>query len=126
MMRAVGWQRAEGALVFAAGLALYASGGLGFGLWFSLLAFFAPDLTFAGYLAGPARGAQMYNAVHIYGFGAAVMALGALTGWPLLTALGLLWLAHSGFDRMLGYGLKLPEGFQHTHLGLIGKARTGG
>jgi hypothetical protein len=40
---------------------------------------------------------------------------------PLLVVLGALWLAHSGFDRMLGYGLKSPDGFSFTHLGRIGK-----
>ena len=28
--------------------------------------------------------------------------------------------AHIGIDRALGYGLKLPSGFKHTHLGVIG------
>lgn len=30
--------------------------------------------------------------------------------------------AHVGFDRALGYGLKLPTGFKDTHLGRIGRA----
>lgn len=46
-----------------------------------------------------------------------VLALGAVLDQPWITALGFVWLAHSGFDRMLGYGLKLPEAFGHTHLG---------
>lgn len=115
------WQQAEGALVFVAALALYGAGGWGFAWWAAILIFFAPDLSFAAYLAGPKFGAMAYNAVHIYGFGAGLMALGALAGMPLLIALGLLWLGHSGFDRMLGYGLKLPEGFDQTHLGRIGR-----
>jgi hypothetical protein len=28
----------------------------------------------------------------------------------------LIWLAHIGFDRMLGYGLKYPTFFEDTHL----------
>jgi hypothetical protein len=59
--------------------------------------------------------------VHLYGFGLIVMALGALANLPWVTACGILWLAHAGFDRMLGYGLKLPSGFQDTHLGRIGR-----
>nr|WP_312052333.1 DUF4260 family protein [Brevundimonas diminuta] len=35
----------------------------------------------------------------------------------------MIWLAHIGFDRALGYGLKSPEAFGLTHLGLIGPAR---
>jgi hypothetical protein len=26
-------------------------------------------------------------------------------------------------DRILGYGLKYPDAFQHTHLGIIGQAQ---
>jgi len=34
---------------------------------------------------------------------------------------GLLLVAHSSFDRMLGYGLKFPDDFKHTSLGWMGK-----
>ena len=115
------WQRIEGALVFAAVLVLLWVAGLPFAWWVAVLVFFAPDLSFAAYLAGPRAGAIGYNAVHVYGFGLAVMALGALIAVPLLTTLGLLWLGHAGFDRMFGYGLKLPTGFQDTHLGRLGR-----
>ncbi|SLN19097.1 hypothetical protein PSJ8397_00649 [Pseudooctadecabacter jejudonensis] len=30
---------------------------------------------------------------------------------------GLLWFGYSGFNWMLGYGLKRPKGFESTHLG---------
>ena len=47
------------------------------------------------------------------------------TGNPRLGAwldrLGLLWVAHVGFDRMMGYGLKESSGFNDTHLGRIGR-----
>jgi hypothetical protein len=36
-------------------------------------------------------------------------------------ALGLLWLAHIGMDRAFGFGLKYPDSFRHTHLGVIGR-----
>jgi hypothetical protein len=29
---------------------------------------------------------------------------------------GLIWLAHIGIDRAIGYGLKHPTGFKDTHL----------
>jgi hypothetical protein len=38
-----------------------------------------------------------------------------------LLGVGLIWCAHIGFDRALGYGLKSPEGFRFTHLGKIGR-----
>ena len=33
----------------------------------------------------------------------------------------MIWLAHIGIDRALGYGLKYGAGFTFTHLGRIGK-----
>ncbi|MCY7293028.1 MAG: DUF4260 domain-containing protein [Ferruginibacter sp.] len=32
---------------------------------------------------------------------------------------GLLFLAHSSFDRILGYGLKYPDNFKHTNVGYM-------
>jgi hypothetical protein len=122
MVRAVLWQRVEGAILFVVGLALALHGNDGIPWWSALLIFFVPDLSFAAYLLGPRVGAFCYNAVHIYAFGAALLAIGLIVPMPLLAALGGLWLSHSGFDRMLGYGLKSPEGFAVTHLGLLGKA----
>lgn len=115
------WQRVEGALVFAAGLVLFWMAGSDLPWWAALLLFFAPDLSFAAYGLGPRIGAAIYNLVHVYALGAVLLALGGLLGWPLLAGLGALWLAHSGFDRMLGYGLKASSSFQDTHLGRIGK-----
>lgn len=115
------WQRAEGAIVFAVGLGLFTLGGADIPWWIAVLAFFAPDLSFASYLLGPRVGAFAYNFVHIYAFGAAFILGGIFLDLPLLNSLGALWFAHSGFDRMLGYGLKSTEGFRFTHLGRIGK-----
>jgi hypothetical protein len=124
-MSAVLWQRIEGALVFAVALtfALY----FGFGaerpaLWLVAILFFTPDVAFAAYLAGPRIGAAVYNLLHLYGTGLALVALGLLVAPSgLLVGLGLLWMAHAGFDRMLGYGLKEPTAFRDTHLGRIGR-----
>jgi hypothetical protein len=115
------WQRVEAALVFVAGLTLFWQADSGMAWWLALLAFFAPDLSFTGYVAGNRIGAMVYNLVHLYAFGLGLVAIGAVLATPMLAALGALWLAHAGFDRMLGYGLKSTEGFGVTHLGLIGK-----
>ena len=40
-------------------------------------------------------------------------------GVPLAVAAALVWFAHIGADRMLGYGLKYPTGFGDTHLGRV-------
>lgn len=86
-----------------------------------MLVFFAPDLSFAFYAFGPKVGAAAYNTVHLYGFGAVVAMVALLGRVPGLAEIGMLWIAHAGFDRMLGYGLKLPSGFHATHLGRIGR-----
>jgi hypothetical protein len=31
----------------------------------------------------------------------------------------LIWIAHIGLDRAIGYGLKYPTGFRDTHLGKV-------
>jgi hypothetical protein len=43
------------------------------------------------------------------------------TAEPLILSIAMIWLAHIGFDRALGYGLKYTSGFGFTHLGRIGK-----
>lgn len=118
--------RLEGAAVLALSVLLYA--GLGTSWWWFAGFFFAPDLAMLAYAAGPRAGAAAYNAVHAYVLPLALAGAGvALASAPLLAA-GLIGTAHIGFDRMLGYGLKLPDDFRHTHLGPIGRpsARDGG
>lgn len=108
------------------GLALFAGMTLLYGVWdgswwiYALL-FLAPDISFAGYLAGQKFGALLYNAAHSYLAPMAMMTSGFATGSPLVLSIAMIWLAHIGFDRMLGYGLKYAEGFGFTHLGRIGK-----
>jgi hypothetical protein len=121
MKQLIVWQRAEAGLVFIGALALFWQAGGGLAWWAAVLLFFAPDLSFAFYGLGNKAGALAYNLVHTYAGGLAVFALGLGFGQPLLASLGALWLGHSGFDRMLGYGLKSSEGFAFTHLGTVGK-----
>lgn len=88
-------------------------------------ALLAPDLSMLGYLAGPRVGAVTYNLVHNWAIGVALALLAIAIGqlWPLLAATAVA--AHVGWDRALGYGLKLPTGFRDTHLGRIGRDRSG-
>jgi hypothetical protein len=113
------WLRAEGAAVFAAALVGHSIVG-GSWLLFAVL-FFVPDLAMLGYLVGPRFGAVAYNLAHTYVGPVALAGAGGLLGVPLLPALALIWAGHIGFDRMLGYGLKLPTDFRDTHLGRIGR-----
>ncbi|MEM1116031.1 MAG: DUF4260 domain-containing protein [Bacteroidota bacterium] len=89
-------------------------------VWFAAL-ILAPDLGMIGYLGGPRLGAACYNAVHTY---VAPAVLAAVAGWTLGLAVASVWAAHIGLDRTLGYGLMLPDGFRHTHLGQIGRTET--
>lgn len=114
------WQRIEGGLVFVAASILFFFLGDGFVWWVALAAFFVPDVSFAAYALGSRIGAIGYNIVHVYAFGAVPLTLGMAIDSATITQLGALWLAHSGFDRMLGYGLKSKRGFKITHLGRIG------
>jgi hypothetical protein len=42
-----------------------------------------------------------------------------LGGNSLALSLALIWLAHIGMDRMVGYGLKYPTAFKDTHLSRV-------
>jgi hypothetical protein len=63
----------------------------------------------------------VYNAAHSYLGPMAMMTGGFATASPLVLSIAMIWLAHIGFDRALGYGLKYEAGFGFTHLGRIGK-----
>jgi hypothetical protein len=108
------------------GLALFAGMTLLYGVWdgswwiYAIL-FFVPDASFSGYLAGPKFGATVYNSAHSYLAPMAMMTFGFVTSSPLVLSIAMIWLAHIGFDRALGYGLKYESGFGFTHLGRIGK-----
>jgi len=39
-----------------------------------------------------------------------------LSDWPLGVLLALIWFAHIGADRLLGFGLKYPTEFKDSHL----------
>jgi Domain of unknown function (DUF4260) len=112
--------RIEGALALCAGVLAYAALGGTWG-WFAAL-FLVPDLSLLGYLAGRRVGAFVYNVGHSAIGPAILAALGWLTGATLPLLVAAIWIAHVGFDRALGYGLKYGSAFGDTHLGRIGRA----
>ena len=89
--------------------------------WVYAILFLAPDLSFAAYLVGPRTGAIVYNAAHSYMAPMALMTTGFALSSPLVLSIAMIWLAHIGIDRALGYGLKYATGFAFTHLGRIGR-----
>ena len=112
--------RLEGLALLSGAAALYWRAG---GDWrLSAALFLAPDLSFAGYLAGPRVGAAAYDTMHSTVAPLLLAAAGIALAQPLATMTALIWLAHVGFDRALGYGLKYGRGFGFTHLGRIGRA----
>lgn len=107
----------EGAVVLIASCVLYRELGASW-LTFAIL-FLAPDLSMLGYLAGTKIGADAYNAVHTYVGPFLVWSLVYLTHRPSLLPFCVIWIAHIGFDRLCGYGLKYESGFKDTHLNRV-------
>lgn len=121
---ALRWLRAEGLIALVLAAAFYRHFQFPW-LWFGIL-FLVPDLSMIGYAAGPRAGARCYNVAHSYLLPGIVVALSLGLGNNLpfsrdLLGIALIWCAHIGFDRALGYGLKSADGFQLTHLGRIGR-----
>jgi len=107
--------RLEAFAAFAAVVAVYAHGGFSWPL-FALL-FLAPDLAMLAYVGGPRGGAFVYNLAHNAALALATTLAGFFGAAPFVAAAGLIWIAHIGFDRALGYGLKYSTHFRDTHLG---------
>ena len=111
-----GWQWRLSAAV------LYARTGASWWLFAAL--WLVPDLSMLGYLAGPCRGARIYNAFHTYVMPGVLALVALLPGARFALPLALIWVNHIGVDRLLGYGLKYADGFGFTHLGRVGKQRA--
>jgi Domain of unknown function (DUF4260) len=107
--------RLEGLTALALAVWWYAAAGGGHWVLFAVL-FFVPDLSMLGYRWGPRVGAATYNLVHTYAIAGILAAVGVASGYRLFVELALILTAHIGMDRLLGYGLKYPRGFNDTHL----------
>jgi len=82
-----------------------------------ILLLLVPDLAMLGYLWGTQLGAVCYNLVHTLVGPFLIVAYAYLTKSLWLLPYALIWTAHIGLDRMLGFGLKYPTRFGDTHLG---------
>ena len=90
--------------------------------WLYWALFIVPDLSMLGYVVNTRIGAISYNIVHHKGVAVAIYLVGLYLNNTELLFTGLLLFGHSAFDRLCGYGLKYPDSFKNTHLGLIGKS----
>lgn len=106
--------RLEGFTVFLTALGFYAATGQNWFLFGVLI--LAPDLAMAGYLFGNRIGAICYNCTHTYAAPAVFAGLGWIATGSAPLDLVLIWVAHIGLDRAVGYGLKRRSGFKSTHL----------
>ncbi|MBK8784020.1 MAG: DUF4260 domain-containing protein [Anaerolineales bacterium] len=95
---------------------------LDFVWWWYLVFLFTPDLSMLGYLFNSQIGAATYNFVHHKALGISIFVLGIILVSQPIQFAGLILFGHSSMDRVMGYGLKHTDSFQHTHLGMIGKA----
>jgi len=118
MTRPVMYQRVEAAVIGVAAFLIFVH------LHYHVVWFFvfllSVDISILGYLINKRIGALIYNIGHSFIVPPILLAIGIMDGSRLLVAVALVWIAHIGLDRALGYGLKLSSGFKDTHLGRIG------
>ena len=106
--------RLEGAVMLGVSLYFYASGH--YRWWLFALLLLSPDLFMLGYLKDVKLGAAIYNIVHTLTGPLLLLGVSLILGKTSSIAYVLIWLAHIGMDRVLGFGLKYPTFFKDTHL----------
>jgi Domain of unknown function (DUF4260) len=106
--------RLEGLMILIASVALYMR--LDGNLWRFFLLLLVPDVSMLGYAVNVRVGAVVYNAGHTMTLPLALAIGGLMGGMPQVIPYALIWTAHIGMDRVLGYGLKYPTYFRDTHL----------
>ncbi len=92
--------------------------------WY-LLIVLGPDISIAGYLINDRVGAALYNLFHHKGLAILIFLAGIYLSIDLFQRAGVVLFGHAALDRMAGYGLKYNKGFSYTHLGVIGKHKSG-
>ena len=112
--------RLEGMALFLGALAAYWF--IGGNWWLFLILFLVPDISFAAYLFNPKIGSMAYNALHSTIGPFLLAAIGWWMSNAIVQHIAIIWFAHVGLDRAVGYGLKYASDFKDTHLGRIGRA----
>jgi hypothetical protein len=118
MKKLIAWEEAA---MF--GLSIFLFARLSFAWWWYPVLILTPDLSMLGYLANTRTGAWAYNFFHHKAVAIVVYIAGFYLNNEGLQLAGVILFGHSSMDRMLGYGLKYPDSFQHTHLGMIGNQK---
>ncbi len=113
--------RLEGVAIFAFALMAYEF--MGFQWGFFILVFLVPDLSLFAYFHSPRVGAIAYNIMHSYVLPLMLFAYGFFVSSSSANQLAIVWIAHIGFDRALGFGLKYSRGFRYTHFGKLGHSK---
>jgi hypothetical protein len=103
----------EGLFVLLFCIYFYSTYDYGWGLF--LLFLLLPDISMLGYLINVKIGTLSYNLFHTYVTSTLPLVWGIITHSDLSIIVGLIWTAHIGMDRLLGYGLKYPTHFKDTH-----------
>lgn len=109
--------RLEGTAVLITAVWIYAQ--LGFSWWLFALLLLWPDLAFVIYAVNPRWGSIVYNILHSYPLPLALTAVAVTLSWPVGQQFAIIWLAHIGMDRTVGYGLKYTGQFKETHLNRV-------
>jgi hypothetical protein len=114
------WLRLEGTVLLTGSIVAYA--GTHQSWWLFALLVLVPDVAIAAYLRGNRVGAHLYNLAHATPVPATLLVIGWSQHRAIIVGVGLVWTAHIGLDRLMGYGLKYGDHFQHTHLGCLGRS----
>jgi hypothetical protein len=81
--------------------------------------FLVPEVSKVGYFFGKKIGALFYNSAHTYLIPFLLGLVVYFADLQSVTPIAMIWIAHIGFDRLLGYGLKYETDFKDTHLSRV-------
>lgn len=109
--------RLEGLAVLAGTVTLYAY--QGYNWWMFGLLLLSPDVAMVAYALNTRMGSLAYNLLHTSVFPILSGLFSLISGYNLGLSLALIWLAHIGMDRVMGYGLKYSTSFKDTHLSRV-------
>lgn len=107
-------------LLIACGLYISLNGEniyLSFERWYLIiLVWISFDLSMFGYLINKKIGSVIYNLVHNYVLAVVIIGIGINIMNLNMVSVGTILLIHISLDRLLGFGLKYPSDFKHTHI----------